>query len=215
MQTMNKHSDIYGQVFGKLTAISPVGSNKAGLKIWLFSCDCGGQREAVASEVKRARITSCGCLAQSQRKAAGMANSHPYSRTNMYRERKTWENMIARCYVENNKMFRFYGGRGVTVCNRWLDSFANFADDICPRPDGTTLDRIDNRLGYSLDNCRWATPIEQANNKSSNRLITINGETHTVAEWARIRGIKAANIYTRLANGVSDADAVMMAVHGV
>ncbi len=144
-----------------------------------------------------------------------MSNSHPYSRTNMYRERKTWENMIARCYVENNNMFRFYGGRGVTVCDRWRESFANFADDMCPRPEGMTLDRKDNSLGYSLDNCRWATPIEQANNKSSNRRITIDGVTHTVAEWARIRGIKAANIYTRLANGVSDADAVMLAVHGV
>lgn len=112
-------------------------------------------------------------------------------------------------------MFAHYGARGVTVCDRWRESFANFADDMAPRPDGMTLDRIDNNLGYSKENCRWATGIEQANNKRNNRMITIGEETHTVAQWARIRGIKAANIHTRLAKGVLDVDAVMMPVHGV
>lgn len=215
MHPMNKHSDISGQIFGKLTAIKPVGSNKAGLKIWLFTCECGGTKEAVASEAKRGHISSCGCLALKQKRDAAMCNSHPYSRTNMYRERKTWENMIARCYTESNNAFASYGGRGITVCDRWRESFANFVDDMGPRPEGKTLDRKDNGLGYSKDNCRWATSVEQANHKRNNRRITIDGITHTVAEWARIRGIKADNIYTRLAKGVDEKEAVMRLVHGV
>jgi hypothetical protein len=100
-----------------------------------------------------------------------------------------------------------YGGRGVKVCDRWLD-FEVFRADMGERPPGTSLDRIDNARGYSPDNCRWATAKEQMNNRTTNRLVTAFGCTGTVAVWADRTGIKYVNITKRLQAGWSHEDAV-------
>jgi hypothetical protein len=96
-----------------------------------------------------------------------------------------WNNMIRRCYDPSNNAYHNYGGRGITVCDRWKASFANFYADMGERPTPKhTLDRINNNLGYSRDNCRWATPKEQTRNTRHNRALTWKGETKIIADWA-------------------------------
>lgn len=112
----------------------------------------------------------------------------------------SWENMLTRCNNPNNNRYQYYGNKGITVCERWL-IFENFLTDMGERPEGTSLDRIDNNKGYYKENCRWATEITQANNKSTNRFITYKGETYTLKQWGRILGVNSVTISSRLKRG--------------
>jgi hypothetical protein len=109
--------------------------------------------------------------------------------------------MMARCNNPNNSSYPAYGGRGIKVCKRWHGHFKNFLADMGERPDGLSLDRRDSLLGYSPNNCRWATKLEQANNKRNNRLVSHNGETLTIAQWARKLGLKRTLLATRINKG--------------
>ena len=109
--------------------------------------------------------------------------------------------MIARCCNRNARNYHLYGGRGVTVCERWRENFANFLRDMGERPKGCTLDRIDNSRGYEPSNCRWATYEEQANNTRSNRVLVFNGKTQTMTQWEREIGFPKRLIHDRLKRG--------------
>lgn len=107
--------------------------------------------------------------------------------------------MKERCHKLDHKNYNDYGARGITVCDEWRNSFATFIHDMGPRPSPThTIDRKDNEKGYSKDNCYWATRIEQANNKRSNRLFTINGETKTLKQWCDLKGLKYKSVHARM-----------------
>lgn len=111
--------------------------------------------------------------------------------------------MVRRCRETTHFAYSRYGGRGITVCDRWA-SFDNFFADMGAKPEGRSLDRINNNGNYEPTNCRWATKYEQDNNRRSNRLFTVNGVTRTIAEWSRHTGIKAGRLYDRvLTNGWS------------
>jgi hypothetical protein len=140
--------------------------------------------------------------------AANPAFTHGKTRSPEY---LVWIDMRRRCRNQNRSDFGRYGGRGIQVCERW-QSFENFYADMGPRPDGTSLDRVDNNGNYEPENCRWATPLQQGNNKSNNRLIAIGGELVPVAEAARRSGINQQAIHRRLKLGWSDADALMTPV---
>lgn len=114
------------------------------------------------------------------------------------REYRTWKCMKARCYTASSSHFDRYGGRGITVCDRWRDSFENFLTDMGPRPAGMTLGRKDNEQGYAPDNCQWETKQEQNSNTSQNRLVTIAGETLTMTQWARKSGLRVNLLQYRL-----------------
>lgn len=105
--------------------------------------------------------------------------------------------MIGRCFKKKNHKYPDYGGRGITVCDRWLD-FTAFYDDMGERPKGMTIERIDNGGNYEPDNCRWATPKEQANNTRRNRRITFNGETLNLTAWAERLGVTYGVLHWRL-----------------
>jgi len=109
-----------------------------------------------------------------------------------------WSDLKQRCYNTNCKKYPIYGGRGIKVCDRWLESFSNFLEDMGEKPKGFTLDRVDNNGDYSKENCRWATPKEQALNRRTNRLITFNGQTKTITEWAHELGIFHNGLSKRL-----------------
>lgn len=120
----------------------------------------------------------------------------------------SWHNMRTRCLDPNSPVYASYGGRGIKVCRRWLDSVAAFAADMGEQPPGMTLDRIDTNGDYTPENCRWATPREQANNTRSNHRITVHGETDTVANWARRSGIEYTALLYRIQAGWNADDAV-------
>jgi hypothetical protein len=119
-------------------------------------------------------------------------------------EHITWMRMKSRCYNPNYIQYADYGGRGIEVCSRWINSFVSFLSDMGEKPIGYQLDRIDNDLSYSPENCRWATPRQQANNKRNNRLLSFNGKTLTMSQWSRRTGIKVGTIWYRLKSGWSD-----------
>jgi hypothetical protein len=114
------------------------------------------------------------------------------------REEGTYRNMMSRCYNPNATGYEYYGGRGITVCDRWKESFENFLEDMGPRPDNMTLDRIEVNGNYEKSNCRWATNEEQGNNRTNNTVIEYLGEKKTIEQWSEILNIKANTITYRL-----------------
>lgn len=122
--------------------------------------------------------------------------------------RHTWHAMLYRCFKEDCKAWKWYGGRGITVCERWL-KFENFFADMGHRPPGTTLDRIDNDGNYEPGNCRWATPKQQARNTSKTHRLKIYGQTKSLLDWAELKGISPDVIRRRLKAGWSPRAAVM------
>lgn len=134
-----------------------------------------------------------------------MSRSHGHTRGGKQTsEYMIWSAMICRCVNVNHKNFADYGGRGITVCARWRNSFEAFFEDMGGRPAGTSIDRIDNAKGYYKENCRWATKIQQVRNKRTNRLLTLNGVTHCSAEWSELLGFRENTIALRIRLGWSD-----------
>jgi hypothetical protein len=109
--------------------------------------------------------------------------------------------MRYRCYSPSNAKYPIYGGRGIKVCDRWLESFENFLADMGEKPEGMTLDRIDPNGNYEPENCRWATPAQQANNLRTVRYLEHNGARHTITEWASILGTTRPAIIMRMRRG--------------
>lgn len=140
-----------------------------------------------------------------QRCAGCRGETHGMSRTAAYR---TWCHMLERCSNPNCKDYPDYGGRGVVVCNRWRLAFENFIEDMGPRPNGTSIDRIDNSKGYSPDNCRWAGTVAQARNKRNNRWVTINGVRKMARDWCQEFRMSRFTFYKRLKDGMSDVEAL-------
>lgn len=181
--------DLSGMTFGLLTALRPVGSTKVYIT-WECRCACGGSITTTSRNLKSGRTTHCGCEYQQR----GISTGH---------ERRTWVDMRNRCYNPRNKRYPLYGGRGITVCQRWQDAFDNFMADMGPCPLGYSLDRIDNDGHYAPENCRWASATVQGRNSRHNRRITFNGQTKCLIEWVEATGINADAIYGRLALGWS------------
>lgn len=123
-----------------------------------------------------------------------------------------WKNMKTRCYNKNREYYKNYGGRGIKVCDEWKNSFINFRTDMEESfllhyekhgSRQTQLDRIDNNKGYNKDNCKWSTMLEQAQNTRNVRLLTCGNETHSLSQWAKIRGISAPNLFGRVHRNLS------------
>ena len=166
---------------------------------WEFLCPCGAKFIATLSNVLRGNTRSCGCL--KSKINSEKATTHGMSTTRSYMQ---WQSMISRCSKPSDPAYKSYGERGITVCERWL-SFENFFADMGSRPNGKTLDRRDNDKGYSPDNCRWATQKEQANNTRANILLTYDGQTKTLTQWAEIHGVPVKRVFARRYLGWPDA----------
>lgn len=123
----------------------------------------------------------------------------------------SWQSMMTRCYNKSQNGYKYWGGRGIRVCDRWL-VFENFLEDMGERPKGTSIDRRDNDGNYEPGNCRWATAMEQGGNRRGTRIVTWQGESHHVTEWSRILGIRPNVIFSRLYAGWS-LDDVMTKGH--
>lgn len=191
--------DITGMVFGRLTVLRVWIGNRRCRKADVM-CKCGKTKTVVRNDLLNGTTRSCGCL---QREICTARNyKHGGTDTATY---EVWCGMIARCFNPMNKRYADYGGRGIIVCDRWRNSFESFRTDIGERPSNKhQIDRIDNNGNYEPGNCRWATIFEQARNKRNNRLITHNGLSLTIAEWAERLGFKKAILSRILGLGWPD-----------
>lgn len=188
-----KFIDLTNQTFGKLTVISRLPNTALGRSVWLCACSCGKQKTIVGQSLRTGATKSCGCEKAISAKKRFTKHGLTYSRVN-----RIWRAMLSRCRNPNVACYARYGGAGVSVCERWL-SFDNFFADMGhPPSESHSIDRIDNSLGYSLENCRWATPQEQADNSSKPKLLTFNGETHNISNWAKRLGIDPSTLIERL-----------------
>jgi len=173
-----KIKDLTGMKFGRLLVISQQGwkqqSNGKRKPLWLCQCDCG--RRTVAQSGNLGRSTnSCGCIKSEEMRSKltkhGNLNHPIYG---------SWQAMKQRCYNPKMKAYHNYGGRGITVCDRWLDSFENFLEDMGERPAGMTLDRINNDGNYEPSNCKWSVRAEQSYNQ---RKSSLNKSGKTGVQW--------------------------------
>lgn len=173
---------------------------------WKCKCDCGNIVVIRSSSLVENKTKSCGCY-NIERFIERTMTHGKYGLS----EYNSWSGMKDRCYNKNNLHYQRYGGRGIRVCKKWKYSFENFYNDMGPKPSKLySLDRINNNKGYSKENCRWATKLEQVKNRNSVRLITFNGLTLNLKDWSRkITYNKNSNlIYGRIYNGWSDIKAV-------
>lgn len=176
-------------------------------RYYLYKCDCGNVKSIIQDNVKRGATISCGCYLKANRLNGNCHRTFGFSHTRIDNIYKT---MIARCFYPTNKSYPRYGAKGITVCDEWRKDKTSFFKWAFEHgyADNLTIDRIDPKGNYCPENCRWATYQEQNNHRCSNRFETIDGVTHTVAEWSRISGIKAGTIQNRLYVGWSPKDAV-------
>lgn len=188
--------------YGMLTVMKRDGSTEGGHAMYLCKCDCGTIKRIYGVGLNNKRTVSCGCK---RRSLGGKNKTHGLTKTRIY---SIWSGMKARCLNRRDDAYKYYGGRGIAICERWL-SFENFLLDMGKEHTiGLTLERIDNNGNYEPSNVKWATLVEQANNKRNNRIIIVDGVTKTLSEYSKFSGIKVTTIHNRIKSGWSNKDAV-------
>lgn len=186
--------DMAGKRYGYLVVLEFVETGKRNAH-WLCRCDCGKEKVIAGRCLREGKTVSCRC------KKKGLRHGHcPSGKPTP--EYRSWNKMKDRCLNPANEAYADYGGRGITICERWL-KFDNFLADMGSRPSGTTLERVNNKKGYMPSNCKWGTRLEQNNNSRWNTRITYRGRTQTIAQWARELSIPSNRISKRLGEGWS------------
>lgn len=197
-----KLEDLTGFMFGKLTVLRrDVSSHKKVVK-WICRCECGTERSIWRSDLKSGSTKSCGCMALELSKITKMTRKAE-SPAKPIRERKIWRGMKDRCQNPGNSLYARYGARGISVSEEWQD-FENFFMDMGFRPSPLhSLDRIDNSLGYSKENCRWATSKQQNRNRRSNKIIDTPRGPMVLAEAAEAFGVNEDALAKRIKKGLT------------
>jgi hypothetical protein len=206
---MKLQHDLSNQRFGKWAVVDRFHGRKKSGVWWNVVCDCGTRSVVSTVNLLGGKSLSCGCGKETQ------------GNLSTTREYNIWSKMRLRCYYELNPNYRYYGGIGTYVCQRWRDSFLAFLEDMGEALSKThTLDRIETTGSYTCGkcdeckaegqplNCRWATKAEQSRNQRSNRFFTHDGKTLILKDWARLSGIPYLTLWNRLKNGMPFPDAI-------
>lgn len=201
---MTRKINLIGQQFDRLTVIKCAGKNRSGNYQWLCQCKCDKKVVISSYSLRIGKTRSCGCyrtdlLLQrtAKRKIPGITENG--KQTKIY---CIYDSMKQRCYNPNHHAYKNYGGRGIKVCDRWLEpngqGFINFVKDMGERPPGTSIDRIDNNGDYCKENCRWVTRKQQMRNTRYNKLLTIDGITRCLIKWCEIYKLPYKKVYDRI-----------------
>ena len=190
--------DITGMRFGRLKVLSFSYMNKFRRAAWKCECDCGTIKIIDGLHLRQGKILSCGCLHKEITIKAstvhGMHDTPPYN---------SWAGMLQRCENPNDPRYKDYGGRGIVVCDNWHDYQKFWNDMKGSYAEGLTIDRIDVNGNYCEENCKWSTQKEQANNRRNNHMLSFNGTTQTLAQWADALGINYDTLRYRIKRGWS------------
>lgn len=200
-----KALDLTGQRFERLLVMQRVENNKYGCSQWFCQCDCGKEKIILGNNLVRNITKSCGCLLK-ENKGPTLKHGHAQNR----KRSKTyiaWHDMLQRCNNPKDEIYKYYGARGIKVCNRWLE-FKNFLEDVGEIPKSLTLDRIDNNKGYYPENCKLSTMKEQSRNKRSNVNISYDGKTWCLNDLAKKHNVHKDTLRYRLKIGLSIEEAL-------
>lgn len=191
---MSRLADLTGQRFGKLKVLARDQREGFGT-FWLCQCDCNRVITARAGNLIGGNTKSCGCAKRKSTRNTNYEKTRPRAGDT----RISWELMLNRCYNVKSHNYPLYGAVGVTVCQRWIDSYENFVADMGERPLGTTIDRHPNPHGnYEPGNCRWATPQQQSNNRRDNVILEAFGRKQTLKQWSEEYKVPTSTILGRL-----------------
>ena len=203
---LRRRRDLTGQKFGRLIVLE-AGQKRTPNRgmYWLCECECGSINEVAAQALVKGSVVSCGCY---HREVVSGKIKHGHNRRHSKKSPTyiTWTKMNDRCNNPLVREYKWYGGRGISVCKRWR-SFVNFLSDMGERPEGKTLDRINPNGNYNKTNCRWAAPLEQANNTRRNQFLQHDSQVKTIAEWARVLNLNYDTLYRRVRKGATLSDA--------
>jgi len=190
---MGKYNDLTGQKFGRLTVIKDVGRNKSHKVLWLCKCECGNTKIINGNSLKNGSTISCGCYQKERAKET--QTTHGMEGTRIYR---IWKNIKVRCLYPKAINYKWYGGRGIKICDKWLKFEGFYEDMYLTYKEGLSIDRINSDGNYCKENCKWSTKIEQANNQSNNFIITYNGYTDTLMNMCKKYKLEYKLVETRL-----------------
>lgn len=207
----NKFNYTEGEKIGECWYIRDDNTRKGkqGQRIAIFLCRCGKEFSCRIDHIKSEIQVSCGCYNEATQRHKNFKHGN-YVNRGYYSERNIWNGMKNRCNNSESPAYHHYGGRGIRVCNRWLESFDNFLNDMGNKPKGRySIDRIDVNKGYFPENCRWANSKTQGRNKRTSRYITIGEETKCLMEWIEIIPCNRTMFYHYKAKGFSDSEAIL------
>lgn len=219
---MPRIHDITGKQFGMLTVLKYSHTNKRKRAVWVCKCKCGSECLREGHGLLLGKTNHCGCVHIQRLKNNAIkrweghiktpkkelkTKKDPISKTRIY---SIWSGMKERCLRPSHMHFSRYGGRGITICSEWLNSFHTFKKwaESNGYHEKLTLDRIDNNSGYSPENCRWATYKQQANNSRRNRILTIDGISKTATEWSEYSRVKYTTILARIKKGKTGTELI-------
>lgn len=211
-----KIEDLSGRRYGRLTVMyqngfryKPSGQRTV---LWHCRCDCGVEKDIPASTLRNGHSMSCGCL--NVELSSSRATVHGgCKQENLEDIYKIWRRMKNRCYQKSNNRYKDYGGRGIKICAEWLE-YPNFRAWAIKSgyKEGLSIDRADVNGDYCPENCRWATAVQQANNRRTSHYVKYNGETKTVSEWAREFGLNYSTLYERLKRNGWDIEKAVIVI---
>lgn len=192
---MSKINNLTGKKFGRLKVLEYYGNSKNCKALWLCQCECGNTKIILGNSLTSKATVSCGCY--NKEKARERRTKHNLSYSRLY---KIWCGMKTRCYNKNFVYYCNYGGRGITICDEWLNDFETFYKWAISNgyEEGLTIDRINNDGNYEPINCRWISRKEQNNNMRKNIIIKYNGKEQTISQWAKEFGINRTALYYRI-----------------
>lgn len=200
---MTARRDLTGSRFTRLTVKGLVRVNQKKV-LWECLCDCGRVVRVRAAALNNGNTRSCGCLSVETSRARFTTHGHTKGKK-FSLTYSSWTKMLYRCFDPRCKTFKNYGAKGITVCDRWKNSFAAFLEDMGERPSSAhSIERIHQEAGYEPGNCRWATRREQGKNRTNNVRLTLDGRTMILADWSRELGINYLTLLQRVRRGWDD-----------